>query len=319
MLPSAMLISATNDLDPETVQTVFIIDAIISALALLGSSFNLFTAIYLGTIKNGLGKMVVFLSIADAISSIIAITLSFPTTSPGYCQFQTFWLYFGYSGSFVWTCCFAHALYRAVREEKFQVIDMNLKIYAILSITVASLIGFYSVAIEIREINMGFCLHVGARGDATWPQLFVVTIPSLISIVFCMISYALVTKNLKKLGAGVNIELLLYPLILIICTGPATFIEIYLMFNPGTQISSGWIDFNYALYVSQGFINALVYGLSRGILNGYRAKCCLKKSSTLEQSEVQTQSVDDDDKAHRQHTLELNAQEGLFFRPTIVT
>lgn len=304
-LHEMIILETAEDLTTNDVQSIFIIDAIISVFSLLGGIFNIFTAFYIGNIKNSLGKMVVCLSIADMISSLIVILLAIPTTSEVFCQMQAFWIYFGYAGSFFWTCCFAHALYTVIEKRQFEVVQSNLKIYIILSIVVASSIGTLSIITQFREINTHFnyCMHVGVEGKTTWPQLFVVTIPSLISVLYCIICYAVLTKKLKQMGAHITLELLLYPLVLIVCTGPATFIEVYMLINPGFTVSSGWIILNYSLYVSQGIVNAGVYGFSRTVMNGYRQNCCQKRNKeTPEEVTLEVTSVN----LHPRMTMDIS-------------
>lgn len=267
---------------------VLLADLVMAVLSILGCIFNFMTALLLKTNKIAIGKMVLGLSVMDFVSSVVVIVLR-QRTNEYVCRVETFFLYFGYAGSFAWTCCFANALYKAIKSEDFEVIDAALvKNYTKLSIILALLIAVYSTATGFRKTQDGLCLPQDLNNQSNANQLIIVTVPCLISIVYCLYCYMLVMKKLKNVGTFARLELLVYPLILILCTLPTTLMELLLFIKSDMEIPFWWFLMSYSLFVGQGFFNAIVYGLSKKVIDGYKALCC--RRSSVHNQELLTQN-----------------------------
>ena len=61
-----------------------------------------------------------------------------------------------------------------------------------------------------------------------WAGLLVLALPTNLAVLFCCVCYLSVIRKLKEFGERAHLELLLYPLILIICYFPFIFLRILL-------------------------------------------------------------------------------------------
>ena len=263
-----------------TYRLYVIISLVAIVLSILGSIFNIITTIYLKKSDIIISKMVIYLSLADLAASIATVlVLELLISSEFTCQSVTFVMYFAFGSSLSLTCCFAHSLY-AITKFDIQNLVNYLKFYQIISMAVGSIIGALSLIIKVNGIRENKCIFIVTEGRFDLGSL-VVTIPSAISIIYCGISYILVIRQLRELGTRTHAELLLYPAILILCYLP----YLFLTWNSEPVF---WLSYiGGALGNSQGLFNALAYGLSKKIVDGYRNKCCRRRNdeSQSEQEE----------------------------------
>ena len=99
----------------------------------------------------------------------------------------------------------------------------------------------------------------------------------LISFTFCLVCYILVLKKMRHNGMRVHLELLLYPIILILCEALWLVYLIGKLFNYDFSKTFGSVAIY--LLLSRGFWNSLAYGLSRKVRKLF-ANCCTPKSKS---------------------------------------
>ena len=256
------------------------VNAIVSILSVSGVLFSLVTSIALKTHKHAVGKMVIGLCLMDLMLNGALIFDFGDIYDISLCQLQTFFIYCGYGGSLAWTCCFAHSLWYSLNIGEAIIKDSLFKIYAWISSAAALVIGAVAVFTRFRQIDDGLkiCKHVhGSNGYlADIGDFLVLVSPAVISILICSICYILVIKKLKDWGARMYLELLLYPIILLICYCPLAILAVYTRYS-GYQPSETLYAICNGLFSAQGFLNAFAYGLSRKVVLGWMCKCCLRK------------------------------------------
>lgn len=283
--PSLALAAGSKmSLTPQEVQFMILVNVPIGCLSILGCIFNLLMTKMIETYKTPNGKMVIFLSVMDLISSSIIISLEFNIHSNFICQIQSFLMYFGFIGSLVWTCCFAHCLYKTVRTENIEIRSIYFRKYVIISSLLSLCVGLVSVLIELRGIDpqTKLCVVQTSSQNGSYKLGFIVTnvVPSTIAIIYCTVCYLSVIKGLRKWGYNVHSEVLLYPFLLIVCCLPLTSLQIYIISGGSYANLFVWLLIGTSLYCAQGFANAFAYGFSPRIKQGIKEKFCLKKEQT---------------------------------------
>lgn len=238
----------------------FLIFGILSGL---GCIFNIIITFLLKLHKNVLGKMMIFISAGDAI-----FTLSLAAPYIGIWGSSSFIIILSgatWASSIFWICCFAHALYISVKFGEERINNSLLKKYICISIT-ASVIAGGLFAIFILT------------GSSSSYRSFYRTFMSVVtnsSILYCVVCYISVFKKLRDYGTTVHFELLVYPLLLIICEFPIAALPIYVSLSnqstPATLLNIGFLCF-----MSRGIWNSLAYGLSSKIRHGVKSLCRMR-------------------------------------------
>ena len=236
----------------------------LAAISTLGCIFNIIMTLALKLHYNALGKMVVILSLYDAIFTISFALVGYFDVPP---LFLLGVFIFSWTESIVWVTCFAHALYVSIRYDLDHLNNSLLKKYAIVSTT----IGILIVIFEFTR----FVLYSGGS-----PAIL-----ALFSIVYCTICYGFVMRKLREYDDRIHLELLLYPLILIICDFPLVLQLTALMFS--SEIFPLYIfKVSSACLLARGILNAFAYGLSSKIRQGFKMLCLKKSSNKLLESAV---------------------------------
>ena len=128
--------------------------AIANGLSIVGCLFNFTTTIVLSTYKFTLGKMVIALSIMDFVATVISLLAVVKTENQYYCDFKSFWWFFGFNGSLAWTSCFAHGLYISTKSNNLEIIDSKFKPYAIVSTSIALILGTTGFFLKFYNSNI---------------------------------------------------------------------------------------------------------------------------------------------------------------------
>lgn len=258
----------TNDAIP--LSTVF------SVLSIIGCIFNTATTIMFKISKTAMGKMVIALSIMDFIFSLSYLIILFQISHSFICQILSFFWTFGFLGSLWWSCSFAHCLYRSIKRVDDHTADSFLRQYWVISITLGLVFAVLAICMEFwtLKIESHTCIHhVSTDPNFDWSGVIIFLIPALLSSAFCCISYIAVVKELYHYRSELFIELLIYPLILIICDFPIAIRALYFTIT-GERIASSWLYYICPILLrSQGFFNALAFGLSKRIVHQYKRMC----------------------------------------------
>ena len=232
---------------------------VMGAISALGCIFNIITTFLLKLHLNVLGKMVIFLSIADTIFTISFII-----------EIQSFIVEIIFSMS--WTAsvtmlgCFAHTLYRTVKSDEEAPSNVLLKKYIITCFVISALIGVLCIDPSLDTF--------------VYSSLGTLALAAIVYSIFC---YIFVLKKLLEIKREIHLELLVYPLFLIICEFPFIVVQFHVIFK-GQLPSAEFKEVSMLLLVSRGLLNSLAYGLSARVRLGFKTLCKSKRDSNQRDS-----------------------------------
>ena len=233
---------------------------VLGIISALGCIFNIFTTFLLKLHFNELGKMVIFLSIADIIFTII-FTVGEESTIVDII-FSMSW-----AASVIMLGCFAHALYRTVKSDEEKALNnVLLKKYIITCLVISAFIG-------VLCIDPSLDIFV-------YSSLGTLALAAIVYSIFCYIS---VLKNLLEIKREIHLELLVYPLFLIICEFPFIVVLFHVIFTDQLP-SDEFKKVSSLLLMSRGLLNSLAYGLSARVRLGFKTLCKSKKGSSQSES-----------------------------------
>lgn len=256
----------------------YLADNLTGALTILGCLSNMVICFLTGDSQKPLGKMVFGLSIMDLVFNSFAIFLQIKLTFEVFCQSFIAVANFGLVGSMCLTCCFGHALYHAIETKRMEVQEAPVKRYFIVSIACGIIFASLRIIGRTNQIDeRGIC--VINHQMPLWALVNYWIIPQSVSSLYCLLCYLLIIFKLKELGARYYIELLFYPFVLIVCYLPFSCIHTYSQIS-GKSASFGWNMLTRILFGCQGIFNALIYGLSRRIVNELKNRYCSKKRTS---------------------------------------
>lgn len=218
---------------------------IVAALSLFGCLANMLLAIILGMWRETLGKMVIALSITDAIVSSLWFI------KPGHKFDVPF--FFGWGSSISLTCCFAYALVVTIKHADDQRLNSHFCKFLMVSLVFGAIASCPLLIIDDVRMVMYF-----------------ETVPITLTagaIIYCFYSYIVVIKHLKQYGLTTHrMELLVYPLIMVLTNIPWIILGLYVIFSHDYQFLVGDVANGVrAIVASQGFWNAIAYGFSKNI------------------------------------------------------
>ena len=233
----------------------------IATLSILGCLFNIIVTLLLKLHHNVLGKMMIYLSANDALFTLCFAYSHIQITS----MFMSGFTVSVYAGSISWITCFAHALYNSVKHGEDYLTNAVLKKYVISS-TIVPVIG-------------GSLFAIYSLGDLedSWLILpfFSTTVIPVASMIYCGFCYRSVLKVFRRYEIHTHSELLLYPILLIICELPFVLVQIYALLTE--DLASKSIEDTVSLIlISRGICNSLAYGFSSKLKQGFKVLC--KKS-----------------------------------------
>lgn len=267
-------------------------------LSLFGCIFNLISIFVMKKSREPLIRIAIVICILDLTYAAFSLTEFVKNPSAFFCEITEALQYFGYLGSIIATCCFAHALlvvFRGGNAERLALMNQRYAL-TLLSSTILLTITFILTQSIDGDFNKEYCWQTASNALADyWLYL-----PPAMAILFCGTCYVLVIRRLKEAGGGFHLELTLYPLILVICYFPWVFLDI-ISHIMGVDSYPEWlVAIADLLWNSQGFLNAITYGLSRRMFRECKQLCLKRRSLKKEvsmhevrQSEVEGEPATD--------------------------
>ena len=174
---------------------------------------------------------------------------------------------FGWNGAIIWPCCIAHCLLLTLKRLDETIPDQFFLRYLIISIISPALWTAIGLALSLIQVKSNPTFDLNIISYLT---------PPLLGSLFCFICYFLVVRQLRRFRAGNFFEMLLYPLILILCNLPYSLIFLRVLILEQYD-RPWWVQLFEVLFNLQGLLNAFAYGLSKRIRTGYKEKCNCKK------------------------------------------
>lgn len=259
--------------------------AITNILSAFGCVFNVSVTVFLGKTRNSLGKMVVVLAILDFVHHFPLIFSSMGAHSNAYCQVVSWITYFGYASAIIFTSCFAHYLHQSVSTASTSCLEKYYTKYLSLTISSGLVVGTLSVILNHRIYDPRREMCVFSRdqpGTTGLSDIIIFLIPGIISIVSCLIYYIRTIILLRYVTERRHFELLVYPLILVVCLSPIMIGTTLLALGLVKNAMFGYRLVCAIAFGSQGLLNSLAYGLSKTITSSIR-NCCCYKAKRVEQ------------------------------------
>lgn len=260
-------------------------------LTALGIGFIFFTVYILRIPRTPLTTMILGISICDLVFTGSIFSLRYiHNLNQALCQGFLLASQIGVNASFTWAVCFTHACRDLIKNEHNTRIHKNMKYYVLITL-IASLCS------SILAIYQGFvyyyadgdtCVHIVNIGKFDLSAFIGVNVHFILAVILSIYFSVHSIKGLNRIFGGGDfyrwLVILKYPGALIICWVPLQLG--LLLLQAGTTITNN----NLAVLIEvivlcQGFINAIVYGVSRRTLIGFKDLCrrwCMKgeRSST---------------------------------------
>lgn len=254
------------------------LEAIAAACSLVGCIFTIMISLKHFS-RRYINRMIIILCLIDIVFALSAFWQWAPSCTPFLCKLLSLISCASYAGSLVLTCCFAHSLYAVLNHHSpvYETVEHNWRFYMTITTIVGSINGFFALIFNFRRVDdfKGHCVHFNSKGPGT--NLIVDTIPAIICDFYCIFCYALVIRKLKTLSQRYHMELMCYPIIIVICTLPKAVKEIMIFFEGEPSVEFYFIQG--ILSVLQGFFNAMAYGVVHKIQN------CRKNRNVQEEEE----------------------------------
>mgnify|MGYP000844083894 CR=1 FL=1 len=278
-------VSSLNDTERQ-MEAVALASEIANWLSIVGCIFNIATSLFLKTSSNvHIRQMVIVLGAVDILFSGGSLLMCYKMTSEFLCQFEAFITNFGFASSLALTCCFAHTLNNFLRQQIIgERLHQDIKKYYIITGIFGFVIAALTVILGFYEIDpeTSFCWHSVELDVFDWKDLILCTVPIVAATGYCISSYLSVIQQLRSYGFRAYLELLFYPIVLVICFFPGITLSFYLYISGSEHGPFVWWLLANVLLSCQGLFNAFVYGLSRKIIVALQTACCKVKRNSGE-------------------------------------
>lgn len=262
---------------------VNLITLTVATLSCLGCLFNIVATSCLDKHKVIFGKMIIILAVFDIFNVLPLAFNTISSTSDGFtCEIIGSGVnFFGYGCSVLFTTCFAHSLYHSFKNRN--ICEQYLTKYVLLSVIWGLILGTSSVILQFMEYieypdGQSACTPRQKKG-LNWSTPLFLVLPEFISAGVCTYYYVELIRVYRTFTGTVNKLFVVYPLILIVCISPAIVRRVLILFQ--VDIQSGLILYiSRGLFLSQGLLNSLAYGLFGEIKGLFTRRC--RRSETPE-------------------------------------
>ena len=221
--------------------------------------------------KEILGKMVFLILLADFFFVLPKLIAFFDFRKSYWkCNIMQAISHFGLISSFLWSACFGHALLTLTKRENISDVKNNMTLYislAVLSPFLSTVISMYTgFVVYLDETNT--CVHQVVVGQTDYQYILFTDVPLLLACSFSLFSYICAARDIRRLMSPEYrkevLTLMVYPGILLLCWLPNLIVNAMLI--AGIRTSTTLNTDLQVLAHLQGFLDALVYGGSRNVL-----------------------------------------------------
>ena len=253
---------------------------ICAALSLVISGFFLGIALLMKLYKEHLFKIIMWIQVTGLIFTslpFIRLALARPNNSmcTVYASIEMYWAF----ASLFWCCCFSHALYTATKNHSLT--NLNRRFWKYLAIAHVCPLAF---AVPLYMINTElYCFDTKINhcqinlSQANLPILLITSLPWLASSVYMIAMYLKIRREMNISGVMIKLRVFIYPAILFACWAPlmSGYLLAYLDIR-----SPVWLVCIYtsSIYLN-GFLNTIIYGLSRRVRTEIQKFCRGKKDT----------------------------------------
>lgn len=254
-------------------------------LSIIGISFILFSWWYLKLTQHALSRMVIWITIADAIFVLPVFTvLLILGIDKVNCTISVLIAHYGVICSFCWAACFTHAVKASVQAQNESIINSNFKYYFWICavVPIPAVIGAGLTNFVSYDPHGRVCYHDMPLGSIDWSwmlfdDLFFAA-ATLVSSYFSIVAVVKMTRNFGG-NRWQFLKILLYPLVLIVIWFPKILNDLLVQVRGSEGFSETAANIIIIINQAQGFTNAIIYGFSHVVINGYKEKCCKNRHS----------------------------------------
>ena len=223
-------------------------------------------------------KYVICLSFADLILTLSGLIEPVPSSSinPTFCAIMGFLNQFGRMSSLLWTSVFAYSLFIVLKTSILNANSFNK--YLMICFISPLIISFIPLVTTNWYGNASIYCWISASLDPTLDTILVTLffygwypLAVIFNIVFYCKAISLLQNNATTIESKATFyQLLFYPLILILCWGPA-FVDRYEISLYG--INNTTLRFFHVFLVQfQGFLNSIAYGMNYYVRSALKSK-----------------------------------------------
>lgn len=227
------------------------------------------------------------------------------------CTIQGFTLQFFVLASYLWTACFAYHLHQLITKKRKKAHQLEIYYHAV-SWGIPILI---TIVLIVEKLTMHSDIIGGADRPWCWltnhssqsesydmeqlQQFLMFYLPAVLIFSYNVSIYVFLARQVHgtELGANIRKRVLLYLLVFSICAVWGLVHRIYQLFSKDHQplIQLSYLESTFGPL--QGFLNALVYGVSARVVVRYKRLCGCRVSS-----------LDDEDIVRRSSSLARSRQ-----------
>ena len=247
-----------------------------SSLSVFAGLLVFFTVFYLKTYKEPISRMIIAIIVADFGYALVGMLLYLWNIHEDYwCNILSGLQSYARVSSFCWSACFAHAFFLVMRTQRADSLNGKLKWYLIGSLALPIFFPIFIMSVNYYRVKKGMGLEVCQhtfRGVSFDFEMFIIySLPTLITFLYTLGCYLFVCKQIRRAGMRHLITLLMYSFITLICWGPYLWVQVLK--------ERCWPVPNWLLILAsflcpfQGVLDSVMYGLSYGVVSGYKEKC----------------------------------------------
>lgn len=267
-------------------------------LSMIGITFIFFTIYYLKLSKQPLTRMILWISIADTIFAVPVLLLSvLPGINEGRCITMILIAHYGVVCSFCWAACFSHALKVYIDELDEYALRNKFKLYLLLSMTLpipATVGAAFTNFVQYDDVR-GLCFHEMFIGEFDVSFMvfndFFYMGATIACIYYSIASVISMMKLLKENRDWYVFKILLYPLLLVVFWVPKIVNDFCIQMGQISILSQDFAKLLEIFVQAQGFINAVVFGLSHAVISGYKSKFCKTDKRCLKRRKSQNSAI----------------------------
>lgn len=228
---------------------------IANILSIVSGIFSLVVTVYTENYKKPHGRMVLDLSILNLIYNTLNILLFMEIAAEPICQILSFFSLFGYYSSIFYTCCFADTYYRNIKVSLFDNTNRYLRRYIIASTMLGIALAAVGILMKVNDIEEPERLCRCFEADLNFTNY---GIPALLSVVFCAVCFISSFSEALERKSVPGMELLFYPIILIIACLPIIVVGLYYGLTKVSYVSFNVGYLEMLLLNGQAFLNGFV-------------------------------------------------------------
>lgn len=277
-------------------QDIFVVLATSSSLSVAGSLFIILSWMLFTDMHFFSRKLIVYISATDLFSSAAFLYAAVRKTgvmsnTGGHasleCTVQGFALQFFVLASYLWTGCFAYHLHSLIASRRKKAHRLEVFYHAV-SWGLPMLI---TIVLVVERLSLQSDIIGGADRPWCWltnhasqheslememiQQFALFYVPAVVVFCYNVMIYIKLAGIVHgtELGANIRKRVLLYLLVFLLCSVWGLVHRLYQAFTPGHQPLK-WLSYaEAAIGPLQGFLNAIVYGVSAKVIARYKRLC----------------------------------------------